>query len=218
MHSMRIVYLAAIVCLVSSCGNAPVSNQPGTPAVQEAVAKTPPPAVNPPTAQPTAPPAATTEVAPNAGGPKPAPSVKTQAPASKPAALTFSLVGKWDVLNKLQSKTLTYEFRPDGTYILEDVTETPDNKGAITVITAGTYKQDGNKFSKHVVSKTEDTDDPPMKAAAEADTKNWAKQVNQIAEYTGTVHWKDADDAVIVANPGFDPLVEQEIQLKRHKG
>ncbi len=238
---MKILGLVAITaCLLWGCSNPPDSNQPATPNVQEVSTKAPPVKDGAPTSAAPTPPDQTsatggttgasalvpkgtnagdkgassgTSSSSSKGGPTPPPN-KT----AKPEAKSYSLLGKWDVVNKLQNLTRTYEFRPDGTYILEEVDETPDKKGTDTVVTAGTYKQDGNKISKHVVSKTEDTDDEPLKAAAAADTKNFAKQVNLIPEYSGTIHWTDADDADIVANPGFNPYIEQEIQLKRHKG
>jgi len=148
------------------------------------------------------------------------PAAPTGAKQSSAAAIppANKLVGQWDVLNKLGNLSRIYDFRDNGTYILIAIDSAPDQKGTTTMMTTGTYKLDGTQFSKHVVSLKETTDSEPMKSAAEADTKTFAKEVNSIPEYRGTVKWKDDDDAIVTASPGFDPGIEQEIQLKRHKG
>jgi hypothetical protein len=173
----------------------------------------------------TAPPTASTgagqtEIAgPKTGGSKTPPAMGKPVASGNSAVPVSkgSLIGLWDVTNKLEKKSRTYEFRDNGTYILIAVDAAPDNKGTVTITQTGTFKLEGDKYSRHVVDQQETTDDEIIKSTADADTKQMRKDINKIPEYRGTLKFKDADDAVITAAPGMD-TVEQEIDLKRHKG
>ncbi|HEY3782668.1 MAG TPA: hypothetical protein VGL56_16420 [Fimbriimonadaceae bacterium] len=144
----------------------------------------------------------------------PATTTTTTTGSTAPAdAGTNTLVGSWDQdlgPSAAGHATNSFEFKDDGTFT--GTTEVDDPKtGKMTIVTEGTYKLDGDKFTQSPTSMKATADTDAGKATAEGINKY---DLSKIPKSEGTAKWTDKDNVTITLNdPKKPPIV-----LKRKSG